>query len=259
MDMKDPVVLVGVGEMGGVFARGILRVGHPVIPVTRNSNMDEIASTYPQPQLVLVSVAENDLHDTLTRIPASWHDRIGLLQNELLPRDWQQHGFTQPTVISVWFEKKKGQDAKVLIPSPVYGPQSGLLVAALAALGIPALTLNSAETLCYELVRKNVYILTTNICGLITGGNVQQLWQEHQSLAREVANEVIDIQEWLTGKIFDREQLIAGMLEGMEGDPEHMCTGRSAPGRLQRALLFADEAKLPVSKLREIFNTRIKA
>jgi len=257
--MKDPVVLVGVGEMGGVFARGILRVGHPVIPVTRNSNMDEIASSYPQPQLVLVSVAENDLHDTLTRIPASWHDRIGLLQNELLPRDWQQHGFTQPTVISVWFEKKKGQDAKVLIPSPVYGPQSGLLVAALAALGIPALTLNSAETLCYELVRKNVYILTTNICGLITGGNVQQLWQEHQSLAREVANEVIDIQEWLTGKIFDREQLIAGMLEGMDGDPEHMCMGRSAPGRLQRALLFADEAKLPVSKLREIFNTRIKA
>lgn len=257
--MKDPVVLVGVGEMGGVFARGILRVGHPVIPVTRNSNMDEIASTYPQPQLVLVSVAENDLHDTLTRIPATWHERIGLLQNELLPRDWQQHGFTQPTVISVWFEKKKGQDTKVLIPSPVYGPQSGLLVAALAALGIPALTLNSAEALCYELVRKNVYILTTNICGLITGGNVQQLWQEHQSLAREVANEVIDIQEWLTGKIFDREQLIAGMLEGMEGDPEHMCTGRSAPGRLQRALLFADEAKLPVPKLREIFNTRIKA
>jgi len=259
MGMKDPVVLVGVGEMGGVFARGILRVGHPVIPVTRNSNMDDVASSYPQPQLVLVSVAENDLHDTLTRIPATWHERIGLLQNELLPRDWQQHGFTQPTVISVWFEKKKGQDTKVLIPSPVYGPQSGLLVAALAALGIPALTLNSAEALCYELVRKNVYILTTNISGLITGGNVQQLWQEHQSLAREVANEVIDIQEWLTGNIFDREQLIAGMLEGMEGDPEHMCTGRSAPGRLQRALLFADEAKLPVSKLREIFNTRIKA
>jgi len=257
--MKDPVVLVGVGEMGGVFARGILRVGHPVIPVTRNSNMDDVASSYPQPQLVLVSVAENDLHDTLTRIPATWHERIGLLQNELLPRDWQQHGFTQPTVISVWFEKKKGQDTKVLIPSPVYGPQSGLLVAALAALGIPALTLNSAEALCYELVRKNVYILTTNISGLITGGNVQQLWQEHQSLAREVANEVIDIQEWLTGNIFDREQLIAGMLEGMEGDPEHMCMGRSAPGRLQRALRFADEAKLPVPKLREIFNTRIKA
>lgn len=257
--MKEPVVLVGIGEMGGVFARGILRVGHPVIPVTRNSHIEEVATAYPKPQLVLVSVAENDLHDTLSRIPASWHDRLGLLQNELLPRDWQQHEFTNPTVISVWFEKKKGQDAKVLIPSPVYGPQAGLLVAALAALDIPAVTLNSNEELCYELVRKNVYILTTNISGLVTGGNVQQLWQDHQTLAREVANEVIDIQEWLTGQTFDREQLIAGMLEGMDGDPEHKCMGRSAPGRLQRALQFADEARLPVPRLREIFAKQVDA
>ena len=251
--MKNPVVLVGVGEMGGVFARGILRVGHPVIPVTRNSNMQDVATAYPQPQLVLVSVAENDLHATLAQLPPVWHDRVGLLQNELLPRDWQQHHFTNPTVISVWFEKKKGQDAKVLIPSPVYGPQAGLLVAALAALDIPAVTLNSEDELYYELVRKNVYILTTNICGLVTGGNVDQLWKVQRVLAREVANEVIDIQEWLTNRIFDREQLIAGMVEGIEGDPEHMCMGRSAPGRLQRALHYADEAKLPVTKLREIF------
>ena len=251
--MKNPVVLVGVGEMGGVFARGILRVGHPVIPVTRNSNMQDVATAYPQPQLVLVSVAENDLHATLAQLPPVWHDRVGLLQNELLPRDWQQHHFTNPTVISVWFETKKGQDAKVLIPSPVYGPQAGLLVAALAALDIPAVTLNSEDELYYELVRKNVYILTTNICGLVTGGNVDQLWKVQRVLAREVANEVIDIQEWLTNRIFDREQLIAGMVEGIEGDPEHMCMGRSAPGRLQRALHYADEAKLPVTKLREIF------
>ena len=251
--MKSPVVIIGVGEMGGVFARGILRVGHPVIPVTRNSNMQDVAAAYPQPQLVLVSVAENDLHATLSQLPASWQTRVGLLQNELLPRDWEQHQFKNPTVISVWFEKKKGQDAKVLIPSPVYGPQAGLLVAALAALDIPAVTLSSSEQLCYELVRKNVYILTTNICGLVTGGNVQQLWNAHQELAREVANEVIDIQEWLTSRTFDREQLIAGMVEGMEGDPDHMCMGRTAPGRLKRALQHADEAKLPVAKLREIF------
>jgi ketopantoate reductase len=251
--MKDPVVMVGVGEMGGVFARGILRVGHPVIPVTRNSNMQDIAAAYPQPQLVLVSVGENDLHPTLNQLPQTWHAHVGLLQNELLPRDWEQHHFTNPTVISVWFEKKKGQDAKVLIPSPVYGPQAGLLVAALAALDIPAVTLNSPDALCYELVRKNVYILTTNICGLVTGGNVQQLWDAHQDLAHEVAHEVIDIQEWLTNRTFDRDQLIAGMVEGMEGDPEHMCMGRSAPGRLKRALQHADEAKLPVPKLREIY------
>lgn len=257
--MKSAVVLIGVGEMGGVFARGILRVGHPVVPVTRASNMQEVAAAYPQPQLVMVSVAENDLHTTLAQIPPVWNSNLGLLQNELLPRDWEKHHFTNPTVISVWFEKKKGQDVKVLIPSPVYGPQAGLLVAALAALDIPAVTLNSTDELCYELVRKNVYILTTNICGLVTRGNVSQLWQQHQDLAQQVAHEIIDIQEWLTNYTFDRDKLIAGMVEGMEGDPEHMCMGRSAPDRIKRALQYADEAKLPVPKLRKIFTSRVQA
>ena len=250
--MKDPVVLIGVGEMGGVFARGVLRVGHPVIPVTRSSNMQEVAAAYPQPQLVLVSVGENDLHATLAQLPSVWHTRVGLLQNELLPRDWEQHHLIEPSVISVWFEKKQGQDVKVLIPSPVYGPQAGLLVAALAALDIPAVTLASAQALCYELVRKNVYILTTNICGLVSGGNVSQLWHHQRELAREVAQEVIDIQEWLTHRTFDREQLIAGMVEGIEGDPQHLCMGRSAPVRLRRALQHADTAGLPVARLRDI-------
>lgn len=250
--MHNPVVLVGIGEMGGVFARGILRLGHPVIPVTRDSDINQIALTYPEPQLALVSVAENDLHDTLQRLPDSWRDRTGLLQNELLPRDWQAHNIENPSVISVWFEKKKGQDAKVLIPSPAYGPQAGLLVNALATLSIPAYTVASAEQLCFELVRKNVYILTTNLCGLVTGGTVQHLWQEHRQLALTVAGEVIDIQEALTETQFDRQKLIDGMLEGIEGDPEHMCMGRSAPGRLERALRHADQASLGVAKLREI-------
>lgn len=250
--MKNPVVLVGIGEMGGVFARGLLRLGHPVVPVTRQSNQQELAERYPNPELVLVSVGENDLHAALEQLPAAWRSHLCLLQNELLPRDWQRHRLEDTTVISVWFEKKKGQDAKVLIPSPVYGPRADLLVSALAAIEIPAVTLNSAQDLYYELVRKNVYILTTNICGLETGGNVQQLWSQHQPLARAVAQEIIDIQEWLTGQHFDREQLINGMVAGMEGDPEHKCMGRSAPARLKRALGFADEAKLTVPRLREI-------
>ena len=150
--MKNPVILVGVGEMGSVFARGILRLGYPVIPVTREMDMQEVAADYPEPQLVLVSVAENDLHLVLEKLPTQWHDRVGLLQNELLPRDWNKHSFNNPTVISVWFEKKKGQDFKVLIPSPAYGPQAQLLVDALASLDIPARVVADENALLDELV-----------------------------------------------------------------------------------------------------------
>ena len=39
--MKNPVVVVGIGEMGSVFARGFLRLGHPAYPVTRVMKMLE--------------------------------------------------------------------------------------------------------------------------------------------------------------------------------------------------------------------------
>ncbi len=255
--MKEPVIFVGVGEMGGVFARGILKLGHPIIPVTRDMDMHAVAKDYPNPLLVLVSVGENDLHPVLETLPSQWHSSLGLLQNELLPRDWLAYSYQNPTVISVWFEKKKGQDFKVLIPSPAYGPNAKLLVDGLTTLGIAANTVADEDELLYELVRKNVYILTTNIAGLVTGGTVETLWQDHRELATTVANEVIDIQEWLTQKTFDRDRLIAGLVEGIEGDLQHMCMGRSAPGRLTRAIGFADEAGLKVAKLREIFAEKV--
>jgi ketopantoate reductase len=250
--MKTPVVVIGIGEMGGVFARGLLRTGHPVYPVTRDIDMAEVARELPDPALVLVAVAENDLHSTLEQLPPTWHSRIALLQNELLSRDWEQHDLKQPTVISVWFEKKPGQDAKVLIPSPVYGPQAGILQASLAAIGIPARVLADASELLFELVLKNVYILTTNCAGLVTGGSVSELWATHRELAAAVAREVISIQEALTGRSFDADALITGMLAAFDGDPDHNCMGRSAPARLARALQQADAAGLAVPHLREI-------
>ncbi len=250
--MKDPVVLIGVGEMGGVFARGLLRAGHPLYPLNRGDDADALAAELPQPALVLLAVAEKDLHSSLEALPAAWKDRLGLLQNELLPRDWQRHGIEQPTVISVWFEKKPGQDVKVLVPSPVHGPQADLLVEALGSIEIPALCIDREEDMLFELVRKNLYILTTNIAGLETGGTVQQLWGENSSLMNRVFDDVLRIQEYLTGRNFDRDRLLAAVLEAFDGDPEHQCMGRSAPARLQRALQVAEEGGLDVPELQRI-------
>ncbi len=256
--MKPAVIVIGQGEMGGVFTRGILRSGHPIYPITRGMDIAAIANAMPDPHLVLVAVGENDLHPTLAIIPAHWRRQLGLLQNELLPGDWRQHDIDSPTVISVWFEKKKGHDYKVLIPSPVYGHHARLIADALGTLDIPTWEVKSAEEMEHELVRKNVYILTTNIAGLLVAGNVEALWQEHETLAREVASEVMDIQAWLVGHHLDRERLIEGLVEGIKGDLQHTCMGRSAPGRLTRALGFADEAGLAVPKLREIHAAQIK-
>lgn len=250
--IKAPIIIMGLGEMGSVFARSILKLGHPVYPITRESDLEELASTVTNPAMVLVAVGENDLQPCLKQLPSTWHNNIALLQNELLPRDWETYNFTDPTVISVWFEKKKGQDSKVLIPSPCFGKNASLLVNALATLDIPAREVASTEEMEEELLIKNVYILTTNISGLVTKGNVKDLWDNHNDLALEVANEVMDIQATLVGHELNRDKLIQGFKAGIDGDHEHMCMGRSAPGRLARAIELADKAGLEVNKLRMI-------
>ena len=247
--MKKPVVIVGLGEMGGVFARGFLRLGHPVYPVTRETAMATLAAELEAPELVLVAVAENDLHPVLEALPHEWRGRVALLQNELLPADWERHGYRNPTVISVWFEKKRGQDAKVIVPSPAFGPGAGLLADALGAIGIPVTQLDDAGQLLFELVRKNVYILTTNIAGLETGGTVGELWARHRELAAGIAAEIVALQERLAEQRFDRDALIHAMVDAFEGDPAHRCMGRSAPARLRRARELAARHRLETPRL----------
>jgi len=249
--MKNPVVVIGIGEMGSVFARGFLRLGHPVYPVVRDADMAETASRHAEPELVVIAVAEKDLQAVLQAVPEAWRDRLVLLQNELLPADWLMHDL-DPTVISVWFEKKKGMDSKVIIPSPVYGRHAQLLADALASIDIDARVLGSAEDLLFELVLKNVYILTTNISGLETGGSVGELWSEHRETATQVADEIIQLQQKLTCQSLDDERLIEGMVHAFNGDPEHGCMGRSAPARLARALKLADEHDLDLPRLKII-------
>ena len=250
--MKETVVVIGVGEIGGVFAKGILKTGYPVTPVSRGTNLSDVVKDTPDPQAVIVAVGEKDIHECLGSIPQQWQDRLVLVQNELLPRDWNTHSIENPTVISVWFEKKKGQDPKVIIPSPVFGPHSNLIQTALRSIDIDCKVLSDPDALLFELIMKNLYILTVNIAGIKVGGSVGELWEKHQAFAREVAEDVLDIQFRLCEKELDRAQLIDGMVRAFNGDLDHKCMGRSAPERLERAIAQADELSLEAKALRSI-------
>ena len=252
--MHKPFVIIGIGELGGVFARAFLRKGYPVYPVTRSMDVSDQADRIPQPELVLVAVAEKDFKVIMATIPTAWRSCIGLLQNELLPRDWTAYDIIEPTVISVWFEKKKGREYKVLIPSRVHGPKAGIIAESLEDIEIACNILSSEDELLCELVLKNVFVLTINIAGMVLeeGTTTETLWTQHNELARSIADEVIDVQEWLTKAAFQKKRLIDGLAEGFYGDPQHKCKGRSAQGRLTRVLNIADEAGLEIPRIRDI-------
>ena len=74
--------------------------------------MQAMADTLRTPSLVLLTVAEDHLHAVLKVLPQRWRNRVGLVQNELLPRDWRKHDVVNPMVTVVWFEKKPDRTIK---------------------------------------------------------------------------------------------------------------------------------------------------
>ncbi len=251
--MKEPIVIIGIGELASVFATGFLRCAYPVYPISRGMDLAQECQQISSPKLVLITVQENELHTVLIQLPEPWRHKVGLVQNELLPRDWQTHQLENPTATVVWFEKKIGMALTNILQSPSYGPNASIISKALQAVDIPAPVLENKEALLFELVRKAVYILTVNIAGLVDNLTVGDLWSQHQTLAREIAEEVILIQEFLTAKQLPHEKLIQGMAEGIKDCPDRHCLGRSALSRLQRVLKYAEDANIKTPKLTEIY------
>jgi hypothetical protein len=254
--MPQPVVVIGIGELAGPFVRGLLRLGHPVYPVTRDTDQSTVASEVPGPALTLVTVREADLDDVLDSLPAPWRHAVGLVQNDLVPASWERHHL-EPTVAVVWFEKKPRSPVKVIKPTVVGGTAADTVVAALAAVDIPAVVAASAGTLLTALVAKNLYIGVANLAGLAVpaGTTVGELWAAHRSLAEGVASEVLDLQEQLVAQQLDRDKLLKDMIDSFAADPDHGATGRTAPQRLQRALAQAAEFGVSVPTLQRIADT----
>jgi hypothetical protein len=87
---------------------------------------------------------------------------------------------------------------------------------------------------------------------LPTGTTIGELWTRHEVEVRSVAREILDLQEWLAGTALPRGRLMDGLLQGFAADPNHICTGRSARKRLQRALGVVRSAGISTPTLEEI-------
>ncbi|MBO6940622.1 MAG: hypothetical protein JJ863_36955 [Deltaproteobacteria bacterium] len=248
----NDVVLVGLGQMGSVFAHAFLREGHTVHPVNRETDADALAERVPEPAICMVAVGEADLDGVLETLPESWRSRVGLLQNELLPPTWEKHGISDPTVAVVWFEKKATIATKVILPTPVAGPEAALISRSLLRIGVGAEMVED-DALLPALVAKNLYILVANCAGLETGGTVGDLFENHRPLVDAVAGEVLAIQKALVGRPLGNESEILRIVErAVASDPEHGAKGRSAPARLKRAIAQAEEHDIDVPKLKAL-------
>lgn len=246
MSPGNTAAVVGLGQLGGVFAHGLLRTGHTVVPVRRE---DDLATTLSgaDPSLVLICVGEDELGTVLTAVPEPLRGRCVLVQNELLPDVWAPFEMT-PTVAVVWFEKKANTPVVPILSTPIAGPMTARVVDALRALDIPAHQV-SQDILLQEMVLKNLYIITANAAGLVLGGTTGALAEQHRARATAIALEVFAIQlarvtetlgeESAKTLSSSRDGLIDRLFDAFMADPQHGTKGRSAPVRLARALTHA--------------------
>src|SRR5512145_2400646 len=155
----DGALIVGMGELGGIFALGLLRRGISVVPVLRSTTSESVTRQCREPSLCVIAVGEEALAGVLDGWLRRHSDRWVLIQNELRPSEWEHRGIPTPTVAVVWFEKKPGRDVRPLVSSPVYGTYAPVIVHALAGLGLPAHIELDPERLVFELALKNLYVL----------------------------------------------------------------------------------------------------
>ncbi len=244
------VVVWGVGELGAMFARGELCCGNTVVPVTRSTPLNTLAEHSCDPARVWMTMGVEDLWKALPSVPLHWRQRLVLVQNELLPPLWEFRRIEDPTVVSVWFEKKPRTPLREVGSSEVYGPLSEGVCDVFEMLSLPVTRLQGRDQLLRSLLVKNAYILVTNLVGMGTELTVEQLFSERGPLCRAVFGEVMKVQQHLLGEnpkdVPSPEDVWSACLGRLQSCPDRKAAGRSARERCLRILETAKELDIEV-------------
>ncbi len=205
------------------------------------------------PQLALICVGEDDLESCLRSLPDTWRDRVGLVQNELRPSAWRSLGPFEPTVLSVWFERKANRPPTAVRGSVAMGPNAELLVETLLAEGMPA-EVAAWDRLEFELCLKNLYILALNFCGLRAPGTAGELLGARRHEFEQVRDEVLAVEQAAFGRAarLPSAELARALDAALAADTSHGLAGRTAARRLERCLALADHFGLEVPRLRAL-------
>lgn len=235
------VVVVGLGQLGALFAGAWLALGRPVVPWLRSSEAEDFAEL--RPAATLLAMGEAALPEVLARLPEALAEGAVLVQNELLPHAWVGQK-SSPTVCVVWFEKKGAKPPHSILPSVLHGPKAGLVAEALTWLGLPYQVAPDEAARDQALVVKNLYILLLNLAGLRVGGTAGELLTKQPELAQSLLAELVQHQAALLGRELDLASLTQEVRRAIDADPSHGCRGRSAEERLTRVLAQAREKGL---------------
>jgi len=242
---RPEAVIVGLGQLGRTLAEGLVMTGWTVTGVRRG----EDPAALPRPELAVIATGEDDLAPALASMPASWREhRILLLQNELLPYQWETASVVAPTVLVVWFSRKPGELIRELRPSIAWGPHTEHARDALGVLGLHTEVVEDERSLLAALVEKNTYIWAMNLAALIVEQPTTSrvLGPAGEGVFEALAREAIAVQHAAIGRdVVDADSVVAAVHATLAGEGERRLGGRSARRRAERLVELARRLGVP--------------
>lgn len=231
---RADLVVVGVGQLGGLYATGALRGGFRVTPVGRDVDPGAVVDAGGAGP-VLVTVGEDTLAAVLRALPSSRRDDAILVQNELFPADLDG----APTLAVVWLNRKEERPAEVARPTVVHGRHAGVMARIHAALRLPCRVVTEPAALHAELVAKYAFIVCVNGLGVLAPLTVGEWLARDPGQVRRLLQEGVAVGEARLGQAVDRAAAIAAGEEALRALVHMPVRGRTARARIERAVAAA--------------------
>ncbi|MBI5497609.1 MAG: hypothetical protein HY904_21540 [Deltaproteobacteria bacterium] len=245
--MQELVVL-GLGQLGELFAVAALRHGMRVSPVRRTSPRPLPWNAWARGAPILVAVAEDALAPSVAELPPERLADVILLQNELFPSTWRTLELRTPTIMVPWFNRKNDQPVQVGPPTRVRGPHAALVRDLHAALRLPCELLSDDTALAAALAGKYAFIVTVNALGLKEDRTVSAWWRADPALVDALLRESAALAALLVdAAVADRAYHLAR--DGVELHQALSARGRSSRARVQRALARAHSRGMRLTAL----------
>lgn len=274
--MENFIVIVGMGQLGSLFAQGFLKLGYLVMPVLRSMPFPVFEGSF-VPQCIVVCVDIGDLVlfncvedltqqvlsncvedltqqvPRLTDIPTMYLDRVVFVQNELLPIHIQSF-VTNLNVIVVWLEKKGYLPPRLRSFSPELfytenNDLAQLLQHTMDVLGIPCRRVKTKQNMVHCMMMKNIYNLVMNVAGLALGqyncddadaAGADSTFRDllaDEPLLSSLVQEALVVQTTQEPHPVDQHRIVEHVLRYIHQTPkEQRCQGRYATQRLQRTI-----------------------
>lgn len=251
MSMRAPrdLGIIGVGQLGQLYAAGALRLGMRVTPLLRGQDRAAFYEALPPGTPLLLSLPEDALASEVQAVPSTRRDDVILVQNELFPHQWRALGLPHPTVATVWLSRKKHRPIEVARTSLAHGPFAQLFVDIHEALELPARVAVDDDELLQDIVAKYAFILTINALGLVENLTLGEWLARDPEGVRVLIAEAVRLGAWHAGQEMAAESISPAVLEAMQALAGYPARGRTARERLLRAARDLAHARVEAPRL----------